>query len=146
MSKKRFNIIDALIVLVILCVAVFGTYFVKQFTTKEIEDTKTIVFEVTKVKESLSDYIVEGDVVYDGTQNTELGKIVSFEAMPAATTGTDIKTGKLIKTTVPNKYDYLITIEADKNKELQVGKHLWIETGHFKAEGYVVEIEDGEEN
>ncbi len=140
MEKKRFNIIDVLIVLVIVVVAFGGIAVIKQLTKETDMETKTILLEIKKQKQSFCDIIKKDDTVYDGVENTKLGKVKNFSIKPAETDGFSKLDGTIKKVNVPERYDIYLEIEAPKDTDVQVGKQFWIETSVYKASGYILGV------
>lgn len=137
---KKFNIIDILIVVLAVIIVVGGIFAVKQFTKETDTEKKTIVLEIKEQKDEFCKVIKSGDIVYDGTDNKELGKVKSFEIKPAVKDGKSLLDGTIKSTEIPERYDILLDIETAKDTDVQVGKQMWIETAVYKASGYILGV------
>lgn len=139
-EKKRFNAVDLIIVISVIAIAAVGFFAVKHFTGKTSEETKTIVLETKKKKEGFCDVVKVGEVAFDGVQNTELGKIKYVNFKPAVEDTISVLDGSIKSAEIPNRYDVYITIEVPADSDVAVGKQMWIETGTYKCDGYIVEV------
>lgn len=140
MDKKRFNIIDLIIALVIVAVVFAGAYAVKLMSADGNTETKVITLEIKQQKESFCKVVKKDDVAYDGTTNTKLGKVVDFKIQPAESDCRSTKDGTIKKSVIPERYDIYIDIETPKDTDVQVGKQMWIETSVYKAGGYILGV------
>lgn len=143
MEKKKFNVIDTLIVVFVIVVIAGGAFAVRQFMNRGDGETKTIVVEVTERKESFCSILKKDDVAYDGVENVKLGNVVDYEVKPAEIDSISSLNGTIKHTVIPERYDILLTLEIPQETDIQVGKQLWIETSLYKCDGYVVEVNDG---
>lgn len=139
-KMKKFNIIDVLIVVFVAAVVAVGMLAVNRFTKDEATETKTVILEITDQKEGFCSVIKEGEIVYDGTENTKLGTVTSYEIKPCEKYGTSLIDGTVKRSEVPDRYDILLYIEAPKDTDVQVGKQMWIETSMYKASGYILGV------
>lgn len=139
-EKKKFNAVDLIIVILVIIIAAGGFFAVKHFTGKSSEETKTIVLETKKKKKDFCDVIKTGEIAFDGVQNVELGKIEGVEIKPAVEDTISVLDGSIKSAEIPNRYDAYITIEVPESCDVAVGKQVWIETGTYKCDGYVVEV------
>ena len=142
-DKKKFNVIDVLIILLVAVVIVVGAFVVRQAMNGSDGETKMIVVEVTERKKSFCDILKKDDLAYDGVENVKLGKVVDFEVKPAQIDSTSSSDGTIKRTTIPERYDILLSLEIPQDTEIQVGKQLWIETSLYKCDGYVIKVDDG---
>ena len=113
-KKRKFNKLDACIVVIIL-VLIFGAvykFFFLEKTSKTVS-METIQYEMTI--ENLRDYafvnLQVGDTMYDYTSGNAIGKIVDITWV-GATDPLPILSGEIIKAPVENKYDAIVTLEA----------------------------------
>lgn len=141
-EKKKFNAVDLVIVVLVIAIAAGGFFAIKMFSEKSEEQTKIIVLETKKKKESFCEIIKPGETAFDGVQNTELGKITDVQVKPAVEDIISVVDGSITNAIVPNRYDVYITIEVPESSEVAVGKQFWIETKTFKCDGYIVKVDD----
>lgn len=141
--KKKFNVIDILIILFIVLAVGGGTFAVRSFMNRGSGETKQIVLEVTDKEENFCKVIKKDDEVYDGVENVKLGKVVDFEIKDAEIDSISSIDGTIKHTKIPERYDILLTIEIPQETDVQVGKQLWIESSMYKCSGYILEVNDG---
>lgn len=154
-KKIRFNIIDALIIIV-LVVAVFVG--IKILSMKPIlQDTEkrvaTAVVELKEVEKALIDKIQVGDKIFLTVDNVDQAVIVGkTEPAPNEVLGLDQETNTYKYTSSQNsKYTSLITIEAEVKEDdaniyaggtsLKVGKPVFVKGKGYSSKAYIVELE-----
>ena len=154
MKKCKFNIIDISVIILVLILVLaatvkFGNYNKTTDETAKI-DTIDYKIKISNVRNYTVDAFVIGDTVYDNQTNVEIGKIIEKEVTDAK--GYEvIKSGKIVETKVPNKYDLVLVIEtqgtidnsgyfANRSVELKVGSEKIIETLYAKSTGIITEI------
>ncbi|MBQ3900927.1 MAG: DUF4330 family protein [Clostridia bacterium] len=121
-KKFRFNIIDAIILLVILAAIALLVYvFVISDKTVEEYDKYQIecVMEVTRINENLAGEleIGEGSNVYNPANNKLIGKVVAEpEFKNTITTAFDESTGQEIYPEVEGLKDIFITVRLEAEK------------------------------
>lgn len=113
--KFRFNIIDALLVLLALAAVAVIIFVIKPGS--KTSENKTVEIEYTVEVSPLRDefrgdqFIKEGDKVIDSVYNMELGTVISVEYRAALETAiTD--DGEMVENELPNRTDLLVTIRA----------------------------------
>ncbi len=139
-SKYRFNLIDAL--LIVLIVAVLGAiyYFVSGnnglFSGKSTNVHK--MQYVVELKTVDKDYIdnIENSVnkeVVETIRNGVIGKLVDVSVEPAWTVTTDMETGEMKKSYYPNLNapveDETDAVENDESVEDEIGETVTDESG-----------------
>lgn len=154
LKKCKFNIIDISVIILVLILVLaatvkFGNYNKTNDETAKI-DTIDYKIKISNVRNYTVDAFVIGDTVYDNQTNVEIGKIIEKEVTDAK--GYEvIKSGKIVETKVPNKYDLVLVIEtqgtidnsgyfANRSVELKVGSEKIIETLYAKSTGIITEI------
>lgn len=154
MKKNKFNIIDISVIILVLILILaatvkFGNYNKTNDDTAKI-DTINYKIKISNVRNYTVDAFVIGDTLYDTQTNVEIGKIIDKEVTDAK--GYEvIKSGKIVETKVPNKYDLVLVIEtqgtidnsgyfANRSVELKVGSEKIIETLYAKSTGIITEI------
>lgn len=139
---KRFNIIDVIILLLIVC-AICGIGFVKQKkgSVDDIQQKYIVTLEIKEKNIGFSKNVVAGDVVIEKEKKNELGTITGVYSKPAETSSYDRITGEAKTVTIPEREDVYVIMELNKNDAFGVGKKLSIVTKHFSGYGYVVGVE-----
>lgn len=156
MKKSKFNIIDISVVILILILILaasvrFGNYNKTNDDSAKI-DTFTYKVKISNVRSYTVDAFIIGDTLCDTQTNIEIGKILEKECVEAKSYET-LKNGKIIETTVPNRYDLILNVEtqgtidnsgyfANRSVELKVGSEKVIETLYAKSTGRIVEISE----
>lgn len=143
MKNKKLNAIDIIIILFAAVIIAAVAMVVRQFAGSGDGEMKKIVVEVTERKETFCNILKKEDIAYDGVENVKLGKVVDFEVKPAEIDSISSIDGTIKHTSIPERYDILLTIEVPQETEVPVGKQLWIETSLYKCDGYVIEVDDG---
>lgn len=118
MQKKKasFNVIDALII--VLVVAVFAAGYIIFFKDEgslgddELFELRYVV-QVTSLPEEFADNVKVGDTVFDSGTNTVAGTVVAVDHEQAIHVGHDSINGKQALTPIPNYVNLYITIEGD---------------------------------
>ncbi len=113
-KKGRFNIIDGIVVLVIVVIIAGAVYkFHGLDKTSKNVNMQTVTYQM-KI-EALRDYVFNnikvGDTVYDYTSNNAIGTITNIE-WDDAVRALYTKDGRTVAAPVENRYDVIITIEA----------------------------------
>ncbi len=113
-NKKRFNIIDAVLILAIL--ALFASVFIRSGFSEKITErfdngTLEYKFIITSLKETSERCFNEGDKLYSQTTQKEIGEIVSFTTRPAETY-VETANGEIVKTIIPGRIDVMVTARA----------------------------------
>lgn len=124
----RFNLIDAILIVLIIAVAAAILYFVTGddgIFAKAKNDSKSKVHYVVELKTVDKDYlknIIVGDSVTETIRSGNIGKIIDIKIEPSWTITTDTETGEM-------KKSYYPPINAPQT-----------------SEDCTVEVEDSEEN
>ena len=151
----KISIIDVLVVLAIL-VAAFGVY-TRFFVGNEKVETAASHIEYTlKIQEvrigtvnALENY---KGAIYDTATKEYLGDIVAVE-YSYAKKAVETVGGQLVETTLPNRYDCMVTVRVDgkvnssgyytaTNQALAVGSSYLFESKAAKTTGRIYEIHE----
>ncbi len=161
-NKPKFNLMDALIIVLILAVATVGVLFIKSKTGSGNRDTVTVRYSV-EFKEKDAEL---GEMFIKALENKESAtatekdkipaKIVDVEVVPSTTMVADSRTGKLIASEIPGKYNIIVTLESEATETdadislgatpIAVGEELAVHGRGISGFGYVVAINYGGEN
>ncbi len=150
-QKRRFNVVDALIILLILAVIAAAAVFVlskgvggRKSNTFEIE----YVVELRTVRDEFADNIKVGDRLVDSAAKYQLGEVIAVSTSPATFTGTDLVNGALVYCNYPEHSDISLTVKAsaetdsdgmyiiDSGYRISVGSTMYIRTPDFVGTGY----------
>lgn len=152
--KRKFNIIDILVILLILGVVAGGYWYLKKddiSSTQFVSGKETITFiaEANKVNPEVCENIAIGDQLV-AVGNFQDAYVTDFyvEDMP----DTSAKDGQIIQVNDPTLKRLVITIEAKVNRygpymefggqEIKGGVSYWIKTEKISAFGQVINILD----
>lgn len=119
MNKKkiRFNLIDAILLLLVAAVA-FVVLYVFVFSAKDTSTSQTIyrnikyVVEVQNVDEECEDLVKAGQSVQDAIERKNLGKVSGVQAVPFRKVTFNYNTGKETVAEVDGKITLKITISV----------------------------------
>lgn len=153
--KFRFNLIDAVIILIVLAaVAIFGYVFLSEGSSDEKpEEVVKIqyVLQTVDLEDMFAGSISENDIIYESSTKKELGKVVSVTDEPAYFTGTDRKNSMHVISEIEGKCNLFVTVEAEaeslKNgyevdgSVLIVGGTMMFETPNLISNSNIISIE-----
>ncbi len=152
-TKKKFNFLDIIIILVVLLIGCLGYYFLNR-NDVVTQDTQKVTYQVrtTESEPSVYDMIEENTDIYDSVKNYYIGKIVKKESVPSTREVLNEETGMYAIADVHEKVDIILTIEADaviNGKDITVGGAYVLKVGNaayvkgkgYAGVGYVVSIE-----
>lgn len=119
MSKRkfRFNIIDALIILLVLAaVGVIG-YVVasEKQAPEEVKQDKKIqyVIQITELTDEFTGNIKPGETLYEVETNKKLGVVTACNSEKTYYIGTDSKKGVQVISEIDGRSNMFVTLEAD---------------------------------
>ncbi|SKC50674.1 DUF4330 domain-containing protein [Maledivibacter halophilus] len=154
---KIFGIINYLDLVVLLIVALLiGKFFVldNDEKTKELLQTQAnkeilLTYSVENIKDVSVNSVKEGDIFRDVESGNVLGEVVKKEVSDAKMQTTD-KDGNVIYSTIPDRYDMLLTLkgkgkETEKNikistVDVQVGRKMLFESKLIRFSGIIYDI------
>ena len=112
--KKKFNLIDALVILVVIAVVAFiGIKLSNGFVEKPLELEKfQYTFHVEEMPDYVKDYIKEGDTASSADNNDVFG-VVTGKTFGDAEIYTENAEGKVIKSTKEGHSSADIVIEGE---------------------------------
>lgn len=165
-SRKKFNVIDFLLIVVILLITAGLVYlFLPSSLVKNITADKTVqiryVVEVKDVDEQYINNIAASQLVQDSVSKSEIGYVeVNPESAPhyelkydllEENDGSNSAIGMLSK--VDGKYDLIITITADAHyKEgegytvngtrIAVGEKIYTKFPNYSCEAFCIAVEE----
>ena len=147
-NKVRFNIIDALIIVMILALAVGGYYKVFVTNKQLMQQEQQIEYQIliSEVRQPTVDAYQNGQQVQDLKSNSMLGTIIGKEVSKAKE-AVPTSDGRLVQAEIPEKYDVLLTLQAPavitannimvSNKEVKIGQKMDIKTVSAASVGVV---------
>jgi len=110
-SKPRFNIIDAVVVLILAAIIAFGVWF---FGGAMDEHNVYVYFtvEFRNQAQGFEEFIEIGGEVRDSVRNYFLGYIVNIEVLPAHIINFDFENLEYVLETIPDRNDIYLTIRG----------------------------------
>ena len=154
-TKKRFTMIDFLIVTVVIAVIAAGVFFFMPGRAMSGEKAKASFTVLVSNKENgFSKAIHEGDRVVISLTEKDAAVITEVYAEPAEIMTFDGNNGKYFNKTLEEKEDIYITMEGNASvdetsvkigsTQIRVGMEMHIKGKGYTAVGYVVDMEDTE--
>ncbi len=159
MTKAKFNIIDALIVVAVVLIAVVAVWFLggnnDTGTANETQNTTAIFkIQLTKAEKTLYDKFLAGlendESVWIGIKERFEGKLTGIELSPASKVGTDLSSGKAVLLEDPVLYDITLEVTANaletkseissSNTPIRVGEETAIRGKGFAGYGFVIDL------
>ena len=114
--KAKFNVVDAVIILLILAVGAAGFLFLGNRSQVVSTGKNVKIFydvEITEREEYMIDRFTEGEKVSVGEKEKIPATIVKKEVRPAVKSSFDEMSGKFIETEVPGRYDIIVTLMSE---------------------------------
>ncbi|MBC7766296.1 MAG: DUF4330 family protein [Hyphomonadaceae bacterium] len=133
-SKRGLNIVDYIIILIILALMIgLGVRYAgklkgSDLLAKASEQKILLTVEVVGQTIDVTNGIKQGDLVRFSDRDKKMGTIVDVKKRPTEKVMADNINGVFIKTLVPDRYDSIVTIEADA-----IEKEEYIEAGKIKV-------------
>lgn len=156
--KTKFNIIDAIILIVIVLIIAVGciVYFNMTNDDAVVESNTTKVEFVVEVKDISNDVANSfnvGDTVTFGESTSGSGYISMVEVVPFTKWVDNVEDGEVVISEVPNRYTANVTISSDVSKTniaytsgseiIAVGKKMPFNAkGAAFEEGYIVNLNE----
>ena len=161
-SRKKFNIIDFLLIVVILLITASIVYlFLPSSWVKNITADKTVqiryVVEVKCVDEQYKDNITASQLVQDSVSKSEIGYVEAVEDNPYEELKYNLEqetdNGIGILSQIDGKYDLTITITADAHYKagegytingtrIAVGEKLYTKFPNYSCEAFCIAVEE----
>lgn len=151
MNKKKFNIIDVLVLLIVIVFA--AGIGIRLGNGKAIKNETEITYtvEVKNVKEFTADALKKSNVLTDDKTGTVLGEIVSVEVEPYMEEK-ETNTGELVMVEVPERYRCTVILKSsakeqegklmlDEKTEVSPGKIFDVITKYVKTTGTVISVD-----
>lgn len=121
MDKPKFNLLDAIIILLVIVAVAAGVYWALRPTPEApVQIVNTVKaefkFELTKVEPAVADEFAalkENDLLQIGTKDRFSGIVKKVEIVPTAQYVMDVGTQELKKAEDPTTFDVVLTLESD---------------------------------
>lgn len=158
MNKRKLNIIDVIIIVLIIAVVCIGGYIYVSSTPETIAaDTETFEFTVmiTDLPQEPANSFKAGDNVTFGESTSGSGVIENVEVVPYKKLSENKDDGTYIWSEVPDKYTAYVTIKTDVKRtdydftsgseSIAIGKKMPINAvGAASENGFVVNLKEAE--
>jgi len=151
-NKKRFNLIDLLIIVVVIGVIFVAIKYFNGGANFGNSENNIITYKLNIQSEEryLIDEIQVGDKVFDSVKNFEIGEISDILTTEAVDSVYDEELNEYKTVTIPERYDSLITVKSKGSVgkdgifvngiELQIGKSMFIRGANFAAKAIVWDV------
>lgn len=158
MAKRKINIIDISVILIIAILIFASTIKFRNYNETDDVNSKidNIVYDVriSGIRNYTVDAFEIGDILYDTQTNVEIGKIIN-KVSNKTKVYEKIKSGEMVEVEIPNRYDMILTMEttgtinetgyfANRSVELKVGSEKIVETLYAKSTGTIIRISENE--
>ena len=129
-KKKRFNFVDAILLLIILLIVGALLYnYLAPLTTRLFADSYDIEYtlQIRGIRREFSNKIIEGDEVVETDTLNEIGTVTRALYSASKFTGTD-SSGRTVTNDYPGMYDVTITVRAKAE----------MPSGMYEVNGYTI--------
>ncbi len=145
------NILDLFVLVILVALIGFGAQKVLKVNPGASVTTQKAVMKylVQEVRDVTVNAIIEDDIVKDFDKNSVYGKVIKKEVSPAKRL-VQAADGKILESTVPNRYDVMIYIEGEAvvsktgvtmgNQEVRVGWNPAIKGKTYTTKGVIYDI------
>ncbi len=148
-NKKRFNLID-LVIIVVVIGALFVAWKFLSSGTQTAGDEVFYKVNILKTEQALVDQIQVGDKLFDSVKNFEIGEITDVVVYDASESVYDEENNTFKVVSVPERKDVLISVTGKgyssnsgtvvNGYELYIGKKMYIKGSNFATEAVTWEI------
>ena len=157
-TKIKFNLMDALI-LVVIAAVVLALLYIFVWSEQRSADSLgsgsstrvSYVIEVTGLHKDYADLISVGDKPIDSSIKTARGTVTALETRNYYYTGTNLHDATMVLSSVENYVSLYITIEADalldnftytvNGGEIYVGKLVYLSFDDIVCSGYCIALD-----
>lgn len=149
MTKPRFNIVDALVILLLAAAIAAGIWL---FTSGG-EGPNVYVYFTVEFRNQLhgfEEYVEKGGEVRDSVRNYFLGHVYDIDVRPAAVITFDSGNRQFVEETIPDRSDIYLTIrgrgtESDAAIHVEghlvtIGRSMNIRGRGFVNQGFITEL------
>ena len=152
--KRRFNIVDVIIIVIIICAVAVGGRVFKKFSSDADKGDQTVYFEfmATKVRYEGANKVKIGDRVYNSKNATYLGEVERVEVSPYYEAVFDPSKGENVPVELTNKCNVDIFVKSKgyvtdegifpEGQNLKVGQEFFLKGKGYAFEGYIVGVNE----
>ncbi len=157
-KKRKFNVVDAVIILIVLAVIAVAVLLLTQ-RSGSVEEVLTEIeynVELRTIRDEFADNFAAGVQLIDSAAKYRLGEIVAVSVEAATFTGTNLVTGELVYSDYPEHSDVTLTVRAkasvdenglyvlDGGYKLSVGRTIYVRTPDYVGAGYCTKLSETE--
>ena len=152
--KRKFNIFDVLIIVVLIAVAAVGYKMLSKTSEETVESVSDVTFtvEITNCENDLKNQIQPGDDIYDSKKGGYYGKVVDVYSKPSTSTVANTEDGNYELIEYQNRENVYITIKGtptsmtDANiqfasQKVKVGTMAYLKSKNYVGYGYVIDLD-----
>ncbi len=158
-KKRRFNVVDALIIVLVLAVIAVAVWLVvwrKNVQNAEESFDIEYIVELRTIRDEFTDNFKVGDKLIDSASKLQLGEIIATNITPATFTGTNYETGSLAYYDYPEHSDVALTVKAtatlnsdgeyliDHGFVISVGETVYVRLPGYVGVGYCTQLKKTE--
>lgn len=156
MSKKKWNVVDYVILILVIAAIGAGAYLLKNTLNQHSQgnDTSTVTFEVFLQEQN--PYMAEavraavGEELLLSQKEKDYGTLKDVKVEPAKRAVQDKVSGTFREETLPNKYDITLVIESKATvsdmgisigqTQVRTGTQMVVGNKEFAAAGYIFNL------
>lgn len=152
-ARRRFNLLDAFILLVAAAVLIGGWYAYSTYNENLQKNKRAVEYtvEIKGVDQNFVDAITKGDPLRESVKGNALGYVADKTYKAATNINTDYLNGKYVAVNVPNKLDLVLKISAVAEVsersisvgglEIKIGQNLFVKGKGYANQGYILNID-----
>ncbi len=127
MDKHRFNILDIIIILAVICALTFAVnIIINDLLANDMENIEYVIKLTDVASDDINDITV-GDKIISGTNNALVGKVIEVNSNPKITYAFNYETDRFVAVEHSNKFNVLLTVSAvssNKNNMFVVNNNI----------------------
>jgi len=150
--SKKFNLIDALVIFIIIAVMLVGWLFINNRSEGGNSSAFTYDILLKEIPIETAEAITHDADVFDGIKIINIGKILEFSYDKSVRYEFSEETGEYVYTEIPDMYDATIKVIAEggmnglshcvNDYEIYVGKSVDIKSVGFVGHGVIVSVDE----
>ncbi|MBQ8509161.1 MAG: DUF4330 family protein [Clostridia bacterium] len=155
-KKHKFNVIDAVILVVICAVVAAAAFLLGSRNAQSEQNSVTLeyIVEFRTIRDEFVDNINVGVKLVDASKKYSLGDVVAVTSKTATFIGTDFTSGQLVYGDYPDHSDVQITVRSnavindsgryviDGGYEMSVGATVYARMPDYTGTGYCTQIKE----
>lgn len=147
--KRRFNIVDVVVILLIAAVIAGGAWFLAT-ATDGFNSYVYLTVELLEQHPGFVDSVVIGDEVRDSVRNLFMGHVYAVREEPARLITFSFEQQAFVYEVIPERYDIFVTVRGRgfaspsvislENIEVRVGQPMFLRSRGMAGHGFATEL------